>query len=202
MWMELVRRLAFVIAAWAALAAAPACAQVTAYAAGMGALDRIDVGIDVRASVRARCGFADASVPGGAIDQPRFDEIGIDRQIPLRLNCTGASRIAVSSSNGGLETEARAAGYRSKALYDVELHLAADDGTKANASCSSDGLNGGGSCSFGGTASEANGLRLAAASTKNNGSYLRISAPPGSGEAPLLAGDYSDTLTITVSIAP
>ena len=64
------------------------------------------------------------------------------------------------------------------------------------------GLSAGGGCSFGGTASTTNGLHLAAAATKANGSYLRVSAPVNAGATPLAAGQYADTLTITVSIVP
>jgi hypothetical protein len=80
--------------------------------------------------------------------------------------------------------------------------MVADDGTTATASCAAAGLSAGGGCSFGGTASTTNGLHLAAASTKANGSYLRISAPVYADSTPLAAGQYTDTLTITVSIVP
>ncbi|MET0245668.1 MAG: hypothetical protein ABW182_02875, partial [Sphingomonas sp.] len=74
----------------------PARAQVTAYAAGQGAVNSIDVSVEVRASVRSRCGFAAGGAPAGSIDQADFDQSGFTRDFAIQLNCTGASRIAVS----------------------------------------------------------------------------------------------------------
>lgn len=200
--MSAIRFLVVALAALAGLSALPAHAQATAYAAGQGGLNRIEVGIDVRASVRDRCGFADAGAPSGSLHQPNFDETGLNKQFSIRLNCTGASRVAVSSRNGGLAHADTLEGFASNAPYNVELRLAGDDGTTSAATCSSATLRQSGACAFSGTAGRSNGLRLGAASTKDNGSYLKISAPRYAGAEPLLAGDYSDTLTITVSIAP
>lgn len=200
--MTAIRFLVVVLAALVGLTSLPAHAQATAYAAGQGALNRIEVGIDVRASVRDRCGFSASGAPSGSLDQPGFDQTGLNKQFSIRLNCSGASRVAVSSKNGGLATQADVSGYASNAPYNVELRLAADNGTTSAATCSSATLGQAGACAFSGTASQSAGLRLGAASTRDNGSYLRISAPPYAGSQPLLAGDYSDTLTVTVSIAP
>lgn len=200
--MATTRSLLLALAALLGLAAVPAQAQVTAYAAGQGAINRVEVGIDVRASVRNRCGFAAAGAPDGVVEQAEFDRTGISRDFAIRLNCTGASRVAVSSRNGGLTQNTQAPGFASRAPYKVELRLAADNGTIAAATCDASALTTPGACPFSGTAGTGAGLRLGAASTRDNGSYLRISAPPYAGSQPLLAGEYSDTLTITVSVAP
>ncbi len=200
--MNSIKVLLFAMAALAGAIATPAAAQATAYAAGQGAVNRIEVGIDVRASVRDRCGFATDGAPSGTVDQADFDTAGIARDFAIRLNCSSASRVAVSSLNGGLKQSATATGYASTAPYNVTLHLVGDNGTTADAACAAGVLTTGGACSFAGAASTANGLRLSAASTKANGSYLRVSAAPYTGSQPLLAGSYSDTLTITVSVAP
>lgn len=173
----------------------------TAYAPGQGAVNSLALGIDVKASVKDRCGFA--SAPNASISQADFDTAGFTRDIPLVLNCTGASRVAVSSANGGLRTDVTATGFASKAPYDVTVNLVADNATKANATCAASTLSAGGTCAaFAGAASSSTGLRLGATATKSNGSYLRISAAPyGAGAAPLVAGTYSDTLTVTVSAA-
>jgi hypothetical protein len=182
--------------------ASPAWAQATAYAAGQGGLNRIEVGIDVRASVRSRCGFADSGAPSGSVDQAEFDKVGLSKDFGIRLNCTGASRIAVASLKGGLTPAETAPGYATSPPYNVELRMVGDNGTVATATCAASALKTAGACAFAGSAGTTNGLLLNAASTKANGSYLRISAPPYAGTAPLLAGSYSDTLVITVSIAP
>ena len=185
-----------VAAALCALAGT-AHAQQTAYAPGQGSVNSASVNIEVRASVRSRCGFAAGGAPTGAIDQADFDRTGFSRDIPIVLNCSGASRVAVSSSSGGLS------GGGASAPYEVALRLVADDGTVAAASCGSERLVAGASgCAFAGTASESQGLRLPGASTRANGSYLRVSAPARSDAAELTAGRYADTLTVTVSIAP
>lgn len=181
---------------------APASAQVTAYAAGQGAVGSVEVGIEVRASVRSRCGFATGGAPTGSIDQADFDRSGFTRDFGIQLNCTGASRIAVSSAHGGMATDGTAPGYGTTAPYQVQLHMVADNGTSADAACDAATLASSGSCAFAGTASATAGLRLAAASTKANGSYLRVRAAVYDGSAPLVAGRYGDTLTITVGVAP
>jgi len=189
------------VLAIAGLSAAPAHAQTTAYAAGQGAVNRIEVGINVQASVRDRCGFATDAAPNGSVTQADFDRVGATKDFAIRLNCSGASRVAVSSLNGGLAHAETATGYASKAPYTVELRLVGDNGTTASASCAAAGLKAAGSCSFAGTASSVTGLKLGAAATKDNGSYLRVTVPPATEGEPLLAGTYSDTLTITVSVA-
>lgn len=182
--------------------ASRANAQVTAYAPGQGAVNSVSVNIDVRASVRDRCGFAQGGAPAGTIDQAEFDRTGFSKDFAINLNCSGASRIAVSSRNGGLATDASATGHASVAPYEVELRMVADNGTTAIGSCAASTLGSAGGCGFAGTGSTTNGLRLGAASTKSNGSYLRVKANPYAGATPLLAGRYADTLTVTVSVAP
>ena len=187
-----------------ALAGTAAHASNTVYAPGQGAANRLDVGIDVKASVRDRCGFAASGIPDARISEANFDQTGFSRDVPIVLNCSGASRVAVRSANGGLVTGATATGYAAKAPYDVTLNLVSDNAAKATATCSAANLAAGGSCAaFSGTASNANGLRLAGASTKANGSYVRISAPAyPAASAPLVVGTYADTLIVTVSAAP
>ncbi len=174
----------------------------TAYAPGQGGRNSIEVGIEVRASVKDKCGFATGGAPAGTLDQADFDLKGFSKDFAIVLNCTGASRVAVSSRNGGLTTATTADGFASKAPYEVELKMVADSGTTANGSCGASTLSGAGGCTFAGSATSSNGLRLAAASTKANGSYLRVKSAVYGGATPLIAGRYSDTLTITVSAAP
>lgn len=183
--------------------ASPAFAQVTAYAVGQGSVNSVTVGIDVRATVSTRCGFATGGAPSGTISQADFDQTGFGRDFSIALDCTGASRIAVSSRNGGMAASgAEATGYATVAPYQVELRMVADNGTVATGACDASTLGAAGGCAFAGTAAATNGLRLGAASTKANGSYLRVKAPAYAGSMPLIAGQYADTLTVTVSVAP
>jgi len=171
----------------------------TAYAGG----SPVVLTIPVTASVGGRCGFATGAAPSGTFNKDNFDRDGLAAQFDFSLNCTGPSRVAISSSNGGLLTNAAiATGYRNKADYQVTLNLAANDGSSAQASCAASALVTGGSCTFAGTASTTHGLRLANSAVNQAGSYVKISAPAQSASsATLLAGTYADTLTVTVSPA-
>lgn len=200
--MKQLRILAVAILVALGAAVAPAHAQVTAYAGGKGGASSVEVGVEVRASVRAQCGFSTGGSPAGNIDQTDFDRTGFSKDFAIQLNCTSASRIAVRSANGGMATSTTANGYGSKAPYQVALRMVADNGTTVAAACDAAALGSDGGCGFAGQASSASGLRLAGASTRNNGSYLRVSAPSYGGTAPLVEGRYADTLTVTVSVSP
>ena len=184
----------------ALLGAAPASAQTTAYAGG----NPIVLSIPVTASVGGRCGFATGGAPSGTYSQADFDKQGLSSTFAFTLNCTGPSRVAVVSSNGGLVAPGSApTGYTARAGYDVTLNLVASDGkTTANATCTAATLTAAGTCAFRGPASTTQGLRLASASTNQTGSFVRVSAPPVTSGPQLIAGTYTDTLTITLSVAP
>lgn len=177
-------------------------AQTTAYADGQGAPNQIVLQVQVQASVSGRCGFAASALPSGRFTQADFDVSGFTHDIPFALECTGPSRVAVVSRNGGLlASGSAAAGFTTRAPYDVALHLVGTSGT-ADASCAAATLVPEGSCAFRGPASASQGLRLAAAATGQPGAFLRVSAPAYTATPTLVAGRYSDTLTITVSVAP
>src|SRR3546814_6056145 len=121
------------LAAIGVIASQPAHAQVTAYAVGQGAVNSIEVGVEVRASVLGRCGFAAGGAPTGTVDQADFDQSGFSRDFAIQLNCTGASRIAVSSANGGMANAVTGGtGYQIKAPYNVALYIAADNRTNVD----------------------------------------------------------------------
>jgi hypothetical protein len=188
----------FLLLALALLTAGTAHAQAaqTAYAGGT----PVVLTIPVTASVGGRCGFAAA--PSGTYDQANFDQTGLAAQFDFSLNCTGPSRVAVVSDNGGLLTSSPAdVGYSNRADYTVTLNLVANDGSSAQASCPASTLVSGSSCGFVGTASTSQGLRLASAAVNQVGSYIKISAPKQTGSTVLVAGTYSDSLTVTVSPA-
>lgn len=182
--------------------AIPAFAQTTAYAVGQGSPNQIALSIPVTASVGGRCGFAAGSAPSGTYDQPNFDVLGLNHDFIFELECTGPSRVAVVSTNGGLKTAgAVPAGYTTLAPYDVTLNLVGSSAT-ANQTCQVATLVAGSTCTFLGPASTTQGLRLNANSIEQNGTYLRVSAPPYTGASQLVAGNYADTLTVTVSTSP
>lgn len=182
-----------------------ASAQTTAYSPDSGRTpNQIVLSIPVTASVGGRCGFASAGAPNGSYNQNDFDVTGLQHDFAFVLDCTGPSRVAVVSQNGGLLTTGTApTGYTVRAPYNVSLHLVATGGgTTADATCAASTLPTGSTCSFLGPASTGQGLRLAAASTSQSGSYLRVSAPPYAGASTLVNGTYSDVLTVTLSASP
>lgn len=201
------RKLPFIIAAAISAAtcvAAPAAAQTTAYAAGDGVAGPIDIrlSIPVTASVGGRCSFAAGRAPSGDFNQPNFDVVGLDFSVPFDLECTGPSRVAVVSTNGGLKAAGTAVpGYSALAPYNVTLNLAGSSLT-ASETCSADTLVPGSTCAFLGPATTAQGLRLAAASLNQTGTSLRVSAAPYTAPLQLIEGTYSDTLVVTVSASP
>jgi len=184
-----------------------AAAQTTVYAPGDGSPNQAQLPIDVLASVGGRCGFADLGTPSGTFDQRNFDVTGFSHDFLFSLNCTGPARVGVVSSNGGLKTSGSApSGYAVLAPYDVSLHLVSNTAAVADATCAVATLVAGtGSCAaFRGPAGPTQGLRIAAPSTNQAGSYLRVAANPYNQVVgpTLVAGEYADTLTVTLSASP
>jgi hypothetical protein len=185
----------------------PLSAQTTVYAPGDGSPNSAAIPVNVLASVGGRCGFADLGVPSGTFDQRNFDVTGFTHDFLFALNCTGPARVGVVSSNGGLKTAGSApAGYRTVAPYDVSLHLVSNTATVADGTCAVATLVvGTGTCTaFLGPATTTQGLRIGAPSTNQSGSYLRVAAAAYNQVVgpTLIAGEYADTLTITLSASP
>ena len=186
---------------------APLSAQTTVYAPGDGSPNQAQLPINVLASVGGRCGFADLGAPSGTFDQRNFDVTGFTHDFLFSLNCTGPARVGIVSSNGGLKTGGPApSGYAVLAPYDVSLHLVSNTATVADATCAVATLVAGtGSCAaFLGPASTTQGLRIDAPSTNQSGSYLRVAAAAYNQVVgpTLIAGEYADTLTVTLSASP
>lgn len=179
--------------------ASNAGAQTTAYAPGDGSPNSVQLSIPVTASVQATCGFATA--PSGTHDEPNFDDHAWSHDFDFTIECSTASRIAVVSANGALQTGGVAPpGYTTSAPYDVTLNVVENAGT-ATGTCPVVNLTSGGSCTFVGPASASQGLAVAV-SQNQPGSYLRVSAPVYAGADVLVAGTgYTDTLTVTLSPA-
>lgn len=195
----------------AAFAVAAPCAAQTAYYGG--SPDRLNLTVEVRASISARCGFVPASAPGANYVEPDFETQGFDRVAAFKLDCTTASRVGVVSSNGGLATGAAAAGpgYTALAPYDVQLTLNGN-AASATATCGAKDLTATGTAcaptylpaagtNFSGPASASKGLRLAGPATIGSDSTIRVKANAYAGPPVLTAGTYSDTLTVTISPA-
>ena len=216
--------LALILTAGGLAFAGPAQAQTagTAYAVGYAAPyntpnNVVLPQIQVSASVGGRCGFATGNAPNGSVNAPSFDTVGFDQSFNFVLDCTGAFRVGVVSLNGGLLTGGLVpAGYGIKAPYDVQLNLRNDANTltassacqasqlslaNAAATCTAQYLTGG--TNFSGAASTSRGLRVGGAATSlTTNQTIRVKANAYAGPDILAAGNYTDTLTVTVSTAP
>lgn len=195
---------AIVLAIGIALLPQGAAAQ-TVYAAGQPGVvgGNRQLPVMVTASVGGHCGFATGSAPSGTYTQPNFDVAGLNHDFSFVLDCTGPSRVAVVSANGGLLTGgAVPTGYTTLAPYTVALNVVGSTAT-ATGSCAVATLtaSAGAPCAFRGPVSQSQGLLLNSTSVSQPGTYLRVSAPAYSGPSTLVSGSYSDTLTVTVSAA-
>lgn len=158
--------------------------------------------IPVTASVGGTCGFQNlANATFTVLD---IDTTAWEREVGFVPECTAPWRIAVSSENGGLlqASGALPTGYRNKAPYTVALQVAADGGPVA-ASCDVAELAGttpSPTCGFEGAATPTNGLYVPR-SYGLSGSKIKLQAPAYPGPDVLIAGTYTDTLTVTVSPA-
>lgn len=188
---------------WSAQASAQST-PITAYypnAGGLGPANAV-LTINVLASVGGSCGFAVNGAPNATVNAGAIDATDWTQQVPFTPECTAPWRIAISSANGALAslTPASVTGFRNTAPYTVGLHVV-NNGGVLSASCPVAQLSTNdtsGACNFKGTASPTNGLQVPR-SFDLAGSYLAVGAPAFPGPGQLVAGDYSDTLTVTVS---
>jgi len=199
------RVVASVALALAALCSQPASAQNvpnTAYFGG--SPSNIVLSVPVIATVGGRCGFATNGAPSGNYAIPgTIDTTTWSNQFPFTLECTGPFRIAVVSTNGGLQGPPTSdPGYTALAPYNVSLNVVRTGGTTTGACTAADLLASAvTACTMRGTASPTVGLPVPNPSYQLAGSYLQVDAPAYAGTATLVAGNYADTLTVTVSPA-
>jgi hypothetical protein len=184
--------------------ATPAAAQNvpnTAYFGG--ATNHIDVSVPVIATVGGRCGFATGGVPNASQNVGALDGANTwTYDFGFTLECTGPSRIAVLSSNGGLKTSPTVAapGYLDTAPYDVAVHVVRTGGA-TDGNCQASNLLGSSvaACTLRGTAAPTVGMFVSSPSFGLSGSYVRVTKSAYTGT--LVSGSYGDTLTVTISPA-
>src|SRR3546814_6569247 len=161
---------------------------------------RIALAVPVTASISGRCGFS--TPPDTNVELCNL-EACFSRDIPFVLQCNTPMRLAMVSQNGGLKVaSAPPEGFTNLLDYTVTLHAVGTGGTSIVASCSASSLAAAAilPCSFRGTASATTGLRLSGVSHSEQGSYLRVFAPPTSGRVQLMAStEYKDVLVLTLS---
>ncbi len=192
------------------VAAVPASALVTAYAADQtgnpSGPSNIVLSVPVTAQVGAAC--ATTALPTTTVNLGALDQALPDTQVSLSIQCSGPFRMGLVSTNGGLKSAATApTGFANLRDYSVALHI------KDNASvdhpsstCVASLLTPTASAStcttnLRGPATSTGPNFLVSTASTGQASYLLISnAPLGSGVL-VGASDYSDTLTITLTAA-
>lgn len=182
--------------------ATPAFADLT-YIAYYDQGQRAEFKVPVTATVGGRCGFNAAGVPSGVWDAGAIDLPGWSHQFNFMLECTGLSKVAVTSANGGLKIASAptAPGFTGIAPYNVRLNVLHNSGTVVS-SCLAGTLAASGSgCAFKGDATLGQGIQIPSASYNLGNSFLEVSYAAPVTSNLLAAGDYTDTLTITVSPA-
>jgi hypothetical protein len=173
-----------------------------AFAVGNGSPNFKAVSIPVTVTVGFACGFT-ATVPTSNPNLPNLDA-GYTNDTAFGLNCSGPSRIAVVSRNGGLLTSGTVpTGYTTLAPYTVAVHMVGNGAVAVDATCAiADIVATTGSCSFRGPAGSSSGLTLGVAATNVAGSYIRITAPVYAGAGILVASsNYADILDVTLAPA-
>lgn len=194
--------------------AAPALADqgpTLAYfpAPGAPAPAQVVFSVPVRASIGGSCTFASGGAPTGTYDAGPIDTTAWTNDFFMKLVCTGPSRMAIVSTNGGLLNSAGtpASGYTNLAPYTVAVSIAQNVGLPVTGSCAAADLTASSAtaCPLRGTASPTVGLPFQpSTSALSNASYVRVSAPAYGGSDILTASatnGYSDTLVVTVSPA-
>jgi hypothetical protein len=197
--------LAGAIASCLATVAVPAQAQSVPGTAYFGySPNNITLSVPVRATIGSQCGFATGAVPTTSLNVGQIDTTGWTRDVAFTLECTGPSRIAILSSNGGLKTTGTVTdpGYLGLAPYNVAVNVVRTGGTTTGNCAAADLLSSAATaCALRGTASTTVGLHVTSPSFGLAGSYVRVSAPAYPGPGVLVAGTYNDTLTVTISPA-
>lgn len=202
------RALSGALAALALGAASPAWAQADAYFPEPGGPQTPTskaLSIPVHASIGGSCTFAAGGAPNDSyiIPQP-IDTNPWSRQVPMTLNCTGPSRLAIVSSNGGLLTGGTpASGYATLAPYTVAVSIAQPSASPVTGSCLADALKTGSAavCNLRGTASPTVGIPFSPTVGLTTSFILASGVADPVTPNLLVPGTYQDTLVVTVSPA-
>jgi hypothetical protein len=168
--------------------------------------NNITIGVPVTAKIGAVCGTT--TLPNATVNVGELNAVLPNTQVALTIQCTGAFRMGLVSSNGGLKSGVAApSGYTNLRDYNVALHIVDDTlaGNDSSTCLASQLTTGSSACPnlIGPATSSAPGFRVANTSTNQSGSYLLISNANLAGSNILVSDTgYTDTLTITLSAAP
>ncbi|WP_312126104.1 hypothetical protein [Brevundimonas sp.] len=175
------------------------CLVVSAFALGanIAAAQSTDsVSIDILASVPDRCGFA-SSTPTHQTREGNLEQ-AFRQDIRLKLDCNTPFAIhAVSQSGALVHTTASpdSSGFAFSKTYNVQVAVETDIGLVTSARCDSSAMRDGGACEL----ANGRGLSSGHGVAVDRDAILTIDWPDQSGlPRRLAAGDYQDTITITI----
>lgn len=169
---------------------------VTLWANATAAQSNDSVSIDILASVPDRCGFA-SSTPAHQTREGNLEQ-AFRQDIRLKLDCnTPFSIHAVSRSGALVHTTASpdSSGFAFSKTYNVQVAVETDLGVVTSARCDSSTLRDGGNCEL----ANGRGLSSGQGVAVDRDAILTIDWPDQSAlPRRLAAGDYQDTITITI----
>lgn len=169
---------------------------VTLWANATAAQSNDSVSIDILASVPDRCGFA-SSTPAHQTREGNLEQ-AFRQDIRLKLDCnTPFSIHAVSRSGALVHTTASpdSSGFAFSKTYNVQVAVETDLGVVTSARCDSSNLRDGGNCEL----ANGRGLSSGQGVAVDRDAILTIDWPDQSAlPRRLAAGDYQDTITITI----
>jgi hypothetical protein len=156
--------------------------------------ERQKLTVDLVGRVPGRCGFstppADQVLPGDL-------SAGGSLTVGFTLDCNTPFRVRAASTNGGFRTSAEADGFANLLDYRLRLRLETDAGG-LEAACNADALvSAAGGCAYYGAAA-GEGLSSADGVALHRRGALHFTWPTA--RQRLVAGRYSDTLTIVVEV--
>lgn len=118
--------------------------------------------------------------------------------IAFDFSCNAPFRYSLTSLNGALVhvMQSSVSGFASQLGYEVDVSLPTDTGAGITDNCASSEIAAGAvTCSF-----SDSGVDIAL--NKNGSLSLSWIAPAPGAATPLLAGDYADSLTLTIAVQP
>ncbi|MFK0298034.1 hypothetical protein ACIQTU_02330 [Brevundimonas sp. NPDC090276] len=173
------------------------CVAASAFAGIACAQSTGGVEIAVSATVAERCGFA----PGAAstLDVSADLEGAHSQSLALRLDCNTPFRITARSEDGHLTNRSASddlSGYAFAKVYGFSLELDTDAGKVRSGRCLSSTLMDGGNCVL----AQPGGLGSGDGVAIGRDATLTVDWPSQTSLGRrLAAGDYSDTITITIA---
>ncbi|MEN5113257.1 hypothetical protein ABE453_04490 [Brevundimonas diminuta] len=171
------------------------CVATWAFAGLACAQSRDGVEIVVSATVAERCGFAPGSA--SALNVAADLEDAHSQSLALRLDCNTPFQVTAKSEDGWLTNRSASddlSGYAFSKVYGLSIELDTDAGKVRSGRCPSSTLVDGGNCVL----AQPGGLGSGDGVAINRDATLTVDWPAQTSRR-LAAGEYSDTITISIA---